>query len=302
MMTNESMSPPSDGGEEPGGGHPESSVSPPGENGRIQKVVPVTPGGDIKKLQDELRTEGKVLPPIPPLVRTSPARGRQASESPPLSSKSGATSQTGASMHSVLYSTQGDVHTGSHLDRQTVVLSKRPSPSVPLAGEGLDLSSSKRSRKPSSESLGSASSTTGHSPGYEAQVSGIASISGITPIAEPHGFVFDPALYERAHSTPSYKLHSGNGHKIGAYTLKAEQRKLERMFTCDICDRSFGYKHVLQKHQRIHSGEKPFECKECSKRFTQEHHLKTHMRTHTGERPYACDLCPRTFAQVTMKR
>jgi hypothetical protein len=59
----------------------------------------------------------------------------------------------------------------------------------------------------------------------------------------------------------------------------------EKVFTCKVCNRSFGYKHVLQNHERTHTGEKPFECKVCNKRFTRDHHLKTHMRLHTGEKP-----------------
>lgn len=56
----------------------------------------------------------------------------------------------------------------------------------------------------------------------------------------------------------------------------------DKQFTCGVCNRSFGYKHVLQNHERTHTGEKPFECPECHKRFTRDHHLKTHMRLHTG--------------------
>ena len=40
----------------------------------------------------------------------------------------------------------------------------------------------------------------------------------------------------------------------------------DKVFTCNVCNRSFGYKHVLQNHERTHTGEKPFECKECHKR------------------------------------
>lgn len=40
----------------------------------------------------------------------------------------------------------------------------------------------------------------------------------------------------------------------------------DRPFTCEVCNRSFGYKHVLQNHERTHTGEKPFECQECHKR------------------------------------
>ena len=76
----------------------------------------------------------------------------------------------------------------------------------------------------------------------------------------------------------------------------------ERNFVCPICERSFGYKHVLQNHERTHTGEKPFECKECKKRFTRDHHLKTHMRLHTGEKPYNCHHCDRQFVQVANLR
>ncbi|XP_076629165.1 krueppel [Colletes latitarsis] len=76
----------------------------------------------------------------------------------------------------------------------------------------------------------------------------------------------------------------------------------DKVFTCGVCSRSFGYKHVLQNHERTHTGEKPFECPECHKRFTRDHHLKTHMRLHTGEKPYHCSHCDRHFVQVANLR
>ncbi|GAB0087739.1 Protein krueppel [Sergentomyia squamirostris] len=76
----------------------------------------------------------------------------------------------------------------------------------------------------------------------------------------------------------------------------------DKTFTCKTCKRSFGYKHVLQNHERTHTGEKPFECPECHKRFTRDHHLKTHMRLHTGEKPYKCEECDRRFVQVANLR
>lgn len=89
-----------------------------------------------------------------------------------------------------------------------------------------------------------------------------------------------------------------------AKPANAKSTKLDKIFTCLICGREFHYKHVLQNHERTHTGEKPFACPEpnCQKRFTRDHHLKTHMRLHTGEKPYHCNFCDRKFVQVANLR
>jgi uncharacterized Zn-finger protein len=90
----------------------------------------------------------------------------------------------------------------------------------------------------------------------------------------------------------------GGGHASSSTHSDAFNNGRDKVFTCKICNRSFGYKHVLQNHERTHTGEKPFECRVCHKRFTRDHHLKTHMRLHTGEKPYNCTHCDRQFVQV----
>lgn len=71
----------------------------------------------------------------------------------------------------------------------------------------------------------------------------------------------------------------------------------ERPYCCSICTKSFTQKVHLEVHMRTHSSEKPYSCTVCSKTFSQNIHLRVHFRTHTGERPYRCSVCKQTFTQ-----
>ncbi|XP_070154697.1 protein krueppel isoform X1 [Polyergus mexicanus] len=99
--------------------------------------------------------------------------------------------------------------------------------------------------------------------------------------------------------TPTVNLETGSP-TISPETVEKKNKK--QNFICNVCKRGFGYKHVLQNHERTHTGEKPFQCPVCHKRFTRDHHLKTHMRLHTGEKPYCCKFCQRRFVQVANLR
>ena len=41
----------------------------------------------------------------------------------------------------------------------------------------------------------------------------------------------------------------------------------DKTFPCDICGIAFKKKGIMNKHTRIHTGEKPFECELCKKTF-----------------------------------
>ena len=51
--------------------------------------------------------------------------------------------------------------------------------------------------------------------------------------------------------------------------------------------------------KRIESGcwKRNYVCEDCGKDFTTHDHLQRHRRIHTGERPFSCDVCGRAFSQ-----
>ncbi|NXN20806.1 CKR1 protein, partial [Nycticryphes semicollaris] len=57
-------------------------------------------------------------------------------------------------------------------------------------------------------------------------------------------------------------------------------RRREGGHRCGDCGKRFIWASHLERHRRVHTGEKPFACPDCGEAFTQRCHLDKHRRGH----------------------
>ena len=85
-------------------------------------------------------------------------------------------------------------------------------------------------------------------------------------------------------------------------TPRAALQDMEKRTTCKYCGKRLGSFQNCQRHERIHTGERPYGCRFCAKSFNQEGTRKAHERIHTGEAPFTCTVCQKGHKQRTHLR
>ncbi|XP_031619472.1 uncharacterized protein LOC116338402 [Contarinia nasturtii] len=80
-------------------------------------------------------------------------------------------------------------------------------------------------------------------------------------------------------------------------SIWSNRMQVKKRLKCRLCEYSSNLMGNINRHMRIHTGDRPYQCDICDKGFTQLHNMKKHKVTHTDEIPFYCRGCFNGFSR-----
>ncbi|XP_030748910.1 zinc finger protein 774-like isoform X1 [Sitophilus oryzae] len=70
----------------------------------------------------------------------------------------------------------------------------------------------------------------------------------------------------------------------------------KRIYSCDLCDKSFLLKQLLELHLKNHERIRKFSCSSCDSKFYTKYDLAQHCRNHCQDKSFSCSVCLKLFS------
>uniref|UniRef100_A0A182N7W6 alpha-1,3-mannosyl-glycoprotein 2-beta-N-acetylglucosaminyltransferase n=1 Tax=Anopheles dirus TaxID=7168 RepID=A0A182N7W6_9DIPT len=94
-----------------------------------------------------------------------------------------------------------------------------------------------------------------------------------------------------------------NASETSAEHKTEKETKEKEEFKCEVCDKVFEKRYILNKHMKKHITERDFECTVCGKEFKNIGSLRKHMYRHeSNDKVNVCDICGKVSPNSTALR